>query len=177
VSAASTHLAPISKASEPAAVPAPQAAQIVREIRDIADGLWAVERNSVEVRFHFNENENLSVKVEYRDGVVKTTFRTESPELRDTLAREWQAQIASTSEARPYRVADPVFSTPPVDARGFSLGGDTSRQQRQPEQPAPAPAAFATTFGRAASASSAGTAPAAPSMLRPDTALHLHAFA
>jgi hypothetical protein len=176
VSHALPGFAPVDRAAEPAAVPAPQAAQMVREIRDIADSLWAVERNSVEVRFHFTEKENLSVKVEYRDGVVTTTFRTESPELRDTLAREWHSQIASASEARPYRVADPVFSTPAVDARGFSLGGDASRQQRQPEQPAPAPAVFATTFGRASS-SSVPSGPSAPAMLRPDTALHLHAFA
>jgi hypothetical protein len=165
------------KTSETAATSAPQAAQIVSEIRDIADSLWAVERSSVEVRFHFNENEHLSVKVEYRDGVVKTTFRTDSPELRDTLAREWQSQVASSSDARPYRVADPVFNTPPADARGFSLGGDTARQQRQSEQASQSQNTFAATFGRGPSSSSSVSSPVAPSLVRPDTALHLHAFA
>ena len=165
--------------TEPAATTsAPQAAQIVREIRDIADGLWAVERNSVEVRFNFSETERLSVRVEYKNGVVQTTFRTDSPELRDTIAREWQSQIAST-DARPYRVADPVFNTPAADARGFSLGGDPSRQQqqRQAEQSA-TPATFAASFGRGPAAGSSLSAPAAnPVFTRPDTALHLHAFA
>jgi hypothetical protein len=164
------------ESSAPKAATAPHAAQIVSEIRDIADGLWAVERNSVEVRFNFSENERLSVKVEYRDGVVQTTFRTDSPELRDTIAREWQSQIASASEARPYRVADPVFNTPPADARGFSLGGDSSRQQRQAEQSGNAPHTFATTSGRGPSSSSVTAAPVT-SFSRPDTALHLHTFA
>jgi hypothetical protein len=164
------------ESSAPQAAAAPQAAQIVSEIRDIADGLWAVERNSVEVRFNFSENERLSVKVEYRDGVLQTTFRTDSPELRDTIAREWQSQIASASDARPYRVADPVFNTPPADARGFSLGGDSSRQQRQAEQSGNAPHTFATTSGRGPSSSSVAAAPVT-SFSRPDTALHLHTFA
>ena len=168
---------PAGKTSESASTPPAQAAQIVHEIRDIADSLWAVERNSVEVRFHFNEKEHLSVKVEYRDGVVKTTFRTDSPELRDTIAREWQSQVASAADSRPYRVADPVFNTPPADARGFSLGGDSSRQQRQAEQSANAQNTFAATFGRGSSSSSSTAAAAAPALVRPDTALHLHAFA
>jgi hypothetical protein len=165
------------RSSETGAAHAPKAAEIVREIRDIADGLWAVERSSVEVRFNFSETERLSVKVEYRDGVVKTTFRTDSPELRDTLSREWQSQVASASESRPYRVADPVFNTPPADARGFSLGGDGSRQQRQADQAASAPNTFAATFGRGPSSASSVSSPAPASMARPDTALHLHAFA
>lgn len=158
------------------AASAAQAAQIVSEIRDIADGLWAVERNSVEVRFNYSPTERLSVKVEYRDGVVQTTFRTDSPELRDTIAREWQTQVASASESRPYRVADPVFNTPPADARGFSLGGDASRQQRQAEQSGSASHTFATTSGRGPSSSSVAPASVTVSS-RPDTALHLHAFA
>lgn len=164
--------------TEPAATTsAPQAAQIVREIRDIADGLWAVERNSVEVRFNFSDTERLSVRVEYKNGVVQTTFRTDSPELRDTIAREWQSQIAST-DARPYRVADPVFNTPAPDARGFSLGGDPSRQQQRQAEQSATPASFAASFGRNPAAGSSLSAPAAnPVFTRPDTALHLHAFA
>lgn len=175
-----TGTATMERPSEPApvsTVTATQAAQLVSEIRDIADGLWAVERNSVEVRFHFSEHERLSVKVEYRDGVVQTTFRTDSPELRDTIAREWQLQVASASDARPYRVADPVFNTPPADARGFSLGGDASRQERHAEQSAQgASHTFATTSGRGSSSSTAAAAPAS-TITRPDTAIHLHAFA
>jgi hypothetical protein len=168
--------APRGTTSELSTVQPAQAAQIVREIRDIADGLWAVERQSVEVKFHFSEHERLAVRVQYRDGVVETTFRTDSRELRDTLAREWQMQ-AVFAEARPYRVAEPVFSTQPADARGFSLGGDASRQQqRQPEQAAPALHSFATSVGRATTSGTAAIAQ--PSRLeRPDTTLHLHAFA
>ena len=161
--------------STEAAKAVPHAAQIVREIRDIADGLWAVERNSVEVRFNFSDTERLSVRVEYREGVVKTTFHTNSPELRDTLAREWQSQLPA-NESRAYRVADPVFNAQPTDARGFSLGGDASRQQRQPEQAAQPAFYLPGQPGRAASSRDTSS-PAAPSTARAENSLHLQAFA
>jgi|GEM_PF-3497364 len=109
------------------------APDLVHEIREIADGLWAVERNSVEVKFNFGEQEPLSVRVEYRDGTVQATFRTDSSDLRDAITREWQARSGQT-EQRPYRVADPVFTTTAQPTSGFSFGGDASRQQRSPEQ-------------------------------------------
>lgn len=137
-----------------------RAAGLVHEIHAIADGLWAVERNSVEVKFNFGEQERLSVRVEYRDGTVQATFQTESPTLRDAIAREWQAQSAS-SEQRSYRMADPVFSG---GQTGSFLGGDASRQQRSPEQqPQPMPFERFTTgpLMRSAGGTTASLAPAA----------------
>jgi hypothetical protein len=161
-------------------IPAAQTAEIVNEIRDIADGLWALERDSVEVRFHFGDSGELAVRVEYRDGEVRTTFRTASPELRDTLATEWQHQAAA-SEQRPYRVADPVFTAQPAgEQRQASLGSDVSSQQQQHRSPGQeaqqqpgAPAAF--SFSR--SAQVATPSPVAARTLRPDTAKHLHVLA
>lgn len=161
--------------SPEAAKAVPHAAQIVREIRDIADGLAAIERNSVEVRFNFNDTERLSVRVEYREGVVKTTFHTSSPELRDTLAREWQSQLPA-GESRAYRVADPVFNVQPADARGFSLGGDASRQQRQPEASAQPAFYLPGQPGRTVSGRDTSS-PAAPSTARSEHSVHLQAFA
>lgn len=115
------------------AVAPSHATDLVHEIREIADGLWAVERNSVEVKFNFSEQERLSVRVEYRDGAVQATFRTNSADVRDAIAREWQAQ-SGLSEQRPYRVAEPIFAPSASSAPDFSFGGDASRQQRSPEQ-------------------------------------------
>lgn len=172
----STTLSAKPEAATPAA-----AVQMVREIRDIADGLWAVERNSVEVRFRMGDGEPLSVRVEYKDGVVQTTFRTESPELRDTLAREWQAQISASADTRPYRVADPVFNTPSQDERGSFADSDASGRQPQARQDdeASRSGAHASSFGSrfTRSGSVDTTAPASRTYVRPDTALHLHALA
>ncbi len=148
--------------------PASHAASLVHEIRDIADGLWAIDRNTVEVRFDFGQQEKLSIRVEYREGQVQATFRTDSPELRDAIAREWQQQ-SNSSDPRPYRVADPVFS-----GSGFTAGGDSSRQQRSAEQ-ASFEQTVATTAARSASTSTNPTAVApAP---RPEATGLLHAIA
>jgi hypothetical protein len=152
--------------------PTSHAAELVHEIRDIADGLWAVDRNSVEVKFNFGANDRLAVRVEYRAGTVHATFRTDSPELRDAIAREWQAQTAS-SDYRPYRVADPVFT-----GSGFSFaGGDASRQQQQQRS-----AEEARSFERAASLGATRSAPATTSTsaaspaTRPESTGYLHAI-
>jgi hypothetical protein len=105
--------------------PVSHAAAMVSEIRDIADSLRAVERNSVEVKFDFGAEDKLSVRVEYKDGLVQATFRTDNRDLRDAIAREWNFQT-NTNEARSYRIADPVFSSPQ-----HSPGHDASRQQQQ----------------------------------------------
>lgn len=153
-------------------VSASHAADLVHEIHEIADGLWAVERNSVEVKFNFGEQERLSVRVEYRDGTVNATFRTDSPHLRDAIAREWQNQSAAT-EQRPYRMAEPVFSG--SSGNSGSFGGDASRQQRSSEQPAPAERFHLGALPRSASSM---TAPAVPSTSsRPEITGRLHAIA
>ncbi len=174
-------VAPAMPAAKPETGAPVAALQMVREIRDIADGLWAVERNSVEVRFRTGDGEPLSVRVEYKDGVVSTTFRTASPELRDTLAREWQAQIGVSADARPYRVADPVFNTPTQDERSSFADSDASGRQQQArhDEAADRPGAHSPSFGsRVTRSASADTAsPSGRVYARPDTALHLHALA
>lgn len=158
---------------------ASRAAELVHEIRNIADSLTAVDRNSVEVKFNFGDQDRLSVRVEYKDGTVQATFRTDSPMLRDAIAREWVGTTAA-SEARPYRLADPVFVSSPSGS-GFSLGGDASRHQRafdqqgQQQQPTPFDRFSIGAIGR----STASVAPAASSAnpSRPETSGRLHVLA
>lgn len=150
------------------------ATDLVHEIKDIADGLWSVERNSVEVKFNFSAQERLSVKVEYRDGTVQATFRSDSADVRDAIAREWQAQASAPTEQRPYRVADPIF-TGSSSTPGSSLGGDASRQQRSPEQPQTTAFDRLPLGGNLRSASP-NTSSIAPSFLHRETPGHLHAF-
>jgi len=107
--------APVAETSSASSVQAPR---LVQEIRAIADRISTIDRNTVEVRFDFNESDRLSVRVEYRDGTVHTTFRTNSEPLREAIAREWQVQAvtAGPAEPRSYRVAEPVFSSNQVAA-------------------------------------------------------------
>ncbi len=107
-----------------------QAVHVVREISDIADGLWATERNFVELRFNFEGHDQLSVRVEYRDGDVCATFRTNSSELHEALHGEWQNQQAKQGPV-PYTMLPPVFenAAAPSSRSGFSFNENAARDQ------------------------------------------------
>jgi hypothetical protein len=159
----------LSDAKAPIAVEAPR---LVHEIRAIADRLSVINRNAVEVRFDFSDSDRLSVRVEYRDGTVHTTFRTDSAQLRDAISHEWQGQ-AATAEQRSYRMADPVFSQANTGRQDLSSHGDNSNRQRAFEQASQTAGAFrSTNFTTQASAPAI-----AARVFRPETSLHLHALA
>jgi hypothetical protein len=147
---------------------------MVEEIRQIVDRVSAVDRNSVEVKFNFGERDNLSVRVEYRNGTVHTTFRTDSNQLRDAISHEWQTQSAA-NEQRPYRILEPVFSQTTSDRQNFSSSGEGSGRQRAFEQPAGStPPSYAA--GRMNSGTPSVAVPANRS-LRSETSHHLHVLA
>ncbi len=155
---------------------ASHAADMVHQIGEIADEMSAVGRSSVEVKFNFSEQDQLSVRVQYRNGEVQATFRTDSQTVRDAITREWQTQNFA-SDSRPYRVADPVFTASGHDA-GTSAG-DFSRQQQQQqqrstEQTSSFDRSFFNSSRSAASTTSAPAVAAAPT--RPETAGLLHAL-
>lgn len=165
----------IDQAAATPAVQVSRASELVHEIHQIADGLSSVERNTVEVKFRVGEDERLSVRVEYRDGQVRATFRTDSPELRAAIATEWKGQPVA-SEHRSYRFADPVFTTSASSSSGFAAGEDSSRQQRSAEQPVPFARAAATAASRSAASTTKVVSTATPA--RTDaTAGRLHAIA
>jgi hypothetical protein len=154
-----------------------QATRLVHEIRDIADRISSIDRNSVEVRFDFSESDKLSVRVEYKDGTVHTTFRTDSTQVRDAISHEWTTQSVA-AENRGYRLADPVFSGSDATTAGGSFAGNGSGHSRSQDQQAASGHAFSQQTGRFSSSgsSSNSAAPARPA-LRPETARHLHTFA
>jgi hypothetical protein len=90
---------------------------------------------SVQLRLKFG-GEDLSVRVELRDGAVHTDFRTDSPALREAISREWQA-VAAASPGHLQRFLDPVFS-PSSPATSTDAGtqhhASHRQQQHQPAQ-------------------------------------------
>lgn len=152
-----------------------QAPRLVEEIRAIADRISVIDRNSVEVRFDFSDSERLSVRVEYRDGTVHTTFRTDSSQLRDVISHEWQAQAAA-AEQRSYRVADPVFNSPDTKQQNFSSLEDGSGRHRTFDQPSQSGQSSFTGSGRRAGSSPSTAASTTPAV-RTETSRHLHTFA
>ena len=77
--------------------------------------------------------EDLSVRVELRGGAVHTDFRTDSPELRAALNREWQA-VARQSPDQLRQFVEPVFS--PSSSNGDSPSS-FARQQQAAQQDLP----------------------------------------
>jgi hypothetical protein len=90
---------------------------------------------SVQLRMKFG-GEDLSVRVELRGGAVHTDFRTDSPELRAALNREWQVVAGQSSDSLRGFV-DPIFSPSSSGGDGFSprqqaAQQDLSQQSRNP---------------------------------------------
>jgi hypothetical protein len=84
----------------------------------------------------------VAVSVSYRDGEIRATFHADSPELRNALSTAWEKHVFSISDQKPYRFAEPVFSSSNTSsnseqgsfAQGYSMGGDSSRQSSQQAQ-------------------------------------------
>lgn len=159
-----------------------RAAAAVHAVVEVAEAQAASRLQSVPavtLRFDF-QGEPLSVRVEMRDGEVRTEFRTNSPELSSALAHEWRA-VAVQSDAGP-RLADPVFSSPsrPNDA-GHTGGWDQQSSQNRASGQMPEQFAGARTVRAARSASTpvatTEAAPVAAGAVRPATSRRLSVLA
>ncbi|MCX6954717.1 MAG: hypothetical protein NTV51_21385 [Verrucomicrobia bacterium] len=107
----------------------------VEAVLTAVDRFSAGERHSVYLNFSVG-GADLNVRVELRADQVHATFRTDSPELRTALAREWQAVNGSDAGDRTQRVATPVFTansnSPDSSNLSSFAGGDGSSRQRDP---------------------------------------------
>lgn len=152
--------------------------EAVEVVLRTADRLSSLTHKSVRLEFSVGE-EKLGVRVELRANEVRTTFHTESAELRGALAAEWQSVSASTGAGdRTLRILPAQFdATDRNPANAFS--GDASSRHREPHaqpQPDAAPAFSFSMRGRASrTTSDARTIDSA--FAAPGTALHLHTLA
>ncbi len=199
VSTASAAAASASSAASPETTrelsgAAGDAVAAIGEVVELTHEFRARERSSVEVKFHFSDDTDLSVRVACRAGEVSVKFHTDSPELRATLGREWQERIGATSaalETRGLRLADPVFaaSTSPAASTGADASGAAPSDPHSDARDSHHRAATETAeplapLGRAlrglGSVARGAFAPAgapAAAWFRPDTVRHLLAFA
>jgi hypothetical protein len=132
---------PAERITVPAAAPAAQnlAERAVETVTNLVDTQFSAslqKSGSVHLQLRFG-GEDLSVRVEIKDGAVQTDFRTDSAELRTALAREWQV-VAAQSPEQMRRYLEPVFSPnsspAPVSDEAPSF---SSRQQQQAQQDLP----------------------------------------
>ncbi|MBL9186465.1 MAG: hypothetical protein JNK23_03210 [Opitutaceae bacterium] len=154
--------------------------EAVEVVLRTADRLSSLVHKSVRLEFSVG-GEALDVRVELRSNEIRTTFHTESAELRTALASEWQTVAASAgSGERTLRILPAQFGSSDSGANGFS--GDSSQRQRDAHAQAQAEAAHSFSFGgRGRSSRSTRGAAAVPvvaaAFAAPGTALHLHTLA
>lgn len=135
---------------------------------------------SVQLRFKVG-GEELAVRVEMRDGEVRTEFRTDNAELRSALAQEWRAVTGRAEGA--VRFLEPIIA--PTNAAGQGSGSfsshqhsSSSHQQHQAQQQFRAQNEFFGSVGRSfAPATPLAEAPAAITPLVLPTSQRLSAVA
>lgn len=89
------------------------------------------EQKSVSLQFRVGDAD-LSVRVELRADQVRTTFRTDSTDLRNALSHEWQSVSASASSGdRHLRIAPAVFTSSDQSATHDGSSNDASSRQRE----------------------------------------------
>jgi hypothetical protein len=129
-------------AKETAAQPMPEivssASHAVDSVLAVTENFTSGERNSVNLQFSVS-GVDLAVRVDLRGDVVHTVFRTDSPELRVALEREWQS-VAGEAGDRSQRLADPVFTSASSGSSTHSNSsatdqrGSNARQGQFPQQ-------------------------------------------
>lgn len=101
-----------------------------------AERVGSADRHAVNLQFSV-AGADLKVRVELHADEVRTTFATDSAELRAALSHEWHAAVAAAPE-RSLRLATPVFSTDSASLSSFSDSGASdrrdSRANRAPEE-------------------------------------------
>jgi hypothetical protein len=106
--------------------------EAVESVRAASEQLTAGVQRSVKLQFSVG-GEELAVRVELRGDRVHTTFRTDSPELRSALAREWQAVSTQQNGDRGQRLADPVFASSSSASNNSFSSDSGAAHQRDPE--------------------------------------------
>jgi hypothetical protein len=125
----------------------------VAVVLQAAELLSLREQKSVSLQFSVG-GADLSVRVELHANEVRATFRTDSPELRDALSREWQAVASTpTNSDRPFRMAPAVFTASDQSAHN-PFSGDASSRQRDQQAQRSAHERSSTAPGRARGAGS-----------------------
>jgi hypothetical protein len=143
----------VAEAPAPTATAAPQevasAHQAVEAVLRAVDHVATREQHSVNLHFSVGETD-LKVRVELRADEVRTTFSTDSAELRSALSHEWQA-VAHAEAGGSVRIAPATFTS---DHSASNLSGDASSRDRQQQQAQRGQNEFAqgrANFGRSAS--------------------------
>jgi len=173
------------------ATPSESAQRTVAAVTELVDRLQARPTTKVAIDVPLSGEQNVSVKLEYKAGVLHVNFRTDSTELRDALSREWSTVAAQGDSA--LRFAEPSFNSnsqnhgqqqSKADAFDLSWNRQGQPQQQRNQQQEEAARAFSLPGSRSSTSSSTATdgvinrdRTTASRQVAPETTRHLNVVA
>jgi hypothetical protein len=114
------------------------ALRTVEIVRDVSERMNGNVHRKIEFDIKLEGGEQVSVSLDIRRGEVRTTFRSDSKELREAISREWQVSMPATIQGvEAVKMTDPSFAPGThsrADANLMNSDGQASRQQQQQAQ-------------------------------------------
>ena len=117
---------PIQTIRPQAATASSQATTLFKSLAPELDKFKQTGSSQIQLDLPVNEQESVRIKLSLRGGEIRSTFITDSPELREALQKAWP-EFSQNSRDRGYRLGDPAFQ------QGFQENnanlGENSRRQ------------------------------------------------
>ena len=90
------------------ASPSTQATGLFKALAPELDKFKQTGSSQVQLDLPVGEDESVRIKLSIRGGEIRSTFITESPDLREALQKAWP-EFSQNSRDRGYRLGDPSF--------------------------------------------------------------------
>ena len=103
-----------------------QAAGLFKSLAPELDKFKQTGSSQVQLDLPVGEEESVRIKLSIRGGEIRSTFITESPELRDALQKAWP-EFSQNNRDRGYRLGDPSFQQS-FQENNANLGQNNRRQ-------------------------------------------------
>lgn len=105
---ASGQSTPVESRATTATSTAAQASALFKSLAPELEKFRQTGRNQMQLDIPVGENESVRIRLSVRAGELRSTFITESPELREALQKAWP-EFAQVSRDRGVRLGDPTF--------------------------------------------------------------------
>jgi hypothetical protein len=106
--------------------PSAQASSLFKSLGTELDKFKQTGSSQIQLDLPVGEDESVRIKLSIRGGEIRSTFITESPELREALQKAWP-EFSQNSRDRGFRMGDPAFQQSFQENNG-DLGQNSRRQ-------------------------------------------------
>jgi hypothetical protein len=117
---------PIQTIRPQAATAASQATTLFKSLAPELDKFKQTGNSQIQLDLPVGDQESVRIKLSLRGGEIRSTFITESPELREALQKAWP-EFSQNSRDRGYRLGDPAFQQG-FQENSANLGENNRRQ-------------------------------------------------